>query len=286
MFDARDKPKVRKHAETATTPLAAFFTLFLLTVGTLLMIGCQAESTRMDPSTLTALLLELLQDPSPDVRRTAALSLGKIGHPAGTQGLIQALSDSDPLVRKYSAWALGQIGEEVSTEAAIALVSALGDEDVEVKHSAASALGNVGLRPPLIPLLIEGLKVGEVHSRQAVVEALMQLEGRSASSVLLDTLNDPDPRVRQGAIAALGELGDPTVRPAFRKLLLRDPNVGVRTEAAYRLGKLGDETDIPFLQKAANRDPTPIVHLWATWAINNISPDTLPDAEPPPREKK
>ena len=245
-----------------------------IALGMLLLVssvGCQADSKQNDPLSLTATLVELLQDPSSDVRRTAALSLGKIGHSAGTQGLVKALSDPDPLVREYSAWALGQIGEEVNTDAAIALVSALGDEQQSVKNTAAKALGLVGLREPMIPLLVEGLKVGEVQSRRAVVQALMQMEGKDADSALLTALKDPDSQVRQGAIAALGELGDRRVLPTLRKILLDDRDVGVRTEAAYRIGKLGDQADLPTLQKAAKEDTTPIVHLWTTWAIENIS---------------
>lgn len=237
-------------------------------------VGCQPDSKHHDPLSLTATLVELLQDSSPDVRRTAALSLGKIGHSAGTQGLVQALSDSDPLVREYSAWALGQIGEEVNTDAAMALVSALGDEQQSVKNTAAKALGNVGLREPMVPLLVEGLTVGEVQSRRAVVQALMQLEGKDAYAALITALKDADPQVRQGTIAALGELGDRQVLPKFRKILLNDRNVGVRTEAAYRLGKLGDQADLPALQKAAKEDTTPLVHLWTTWAIENLSPNS------------
>lgn len=235
-------------------------------------MGCQPDSSHNDPLSLTATLVELLQDSSPDVRQTAALSLGKIGHSAGTQGLVLALSDSDPLVREYSAWALGQIGEEVNTDAAIALVSALSDEHPKVKDSAAHALGNIGLREPMVPLLVEGLKVGEVQSRRAVVQALMQLEGKEAYSALLTALKDSDPQVRQGAIAALGELGDRQALPKLRKVLLKDRHAGVRTEAAYRLGKLGDQADLPSLHKAAKEDTTSIVHLWTTWAIENISP--------------
>ena len=251
----------------------ASIAFWLLLIGS--VFGCQAESTPHDPLTLTAILVEQLHDPSPDVRRTAALSLGKIGHSAGTQGLVKALADPDPIVRQYSAWSLGQIGEAVNTDAAIALVSALGDADMAVKQAAAKALGNIGIRDPIIPLLIEGLKVGEVKSRRAVVEALMQLEGKSAYPVLVDALADPDPSVRQGAIAALGELGDRQALPKFRTLLLKDQNVGVRAEAAYRLGKLGDLEDIPSLQKAAHQDTTAIVHLWTTWAIDNIAPTPM-----------
>jgi len=180
-------------------------------------VGCQPDSKHHDPLSLTAILVELLQDSSPDVRRTAALSLGKIGHSAGTQGLVEALSDPDPLVREYSAWALGQIGEEVNTDATIALVSALGDENQSVKNTAAKALGNVGLREPMVPLLVEGLTVGEVQSRRAVVQALMQLEVKEAYAALIASLKDNDPQVRQGAIAALGELGARQALPKFQR---------------------------------------------------------------------
>ena len=237
-------------------------------------VGCQPDSKHHDPLSLTAILVELLQDSSPDVRRTAALSLGKIGHSAGTQGLVEALSDPDPLVREYSAWALGQIGEEVNTDATIALVSALGDENQSVKNTAAKALGNVGLREPMVPLLVEGLTVGEVQSRRAVVQALMQLEVKEAYAALIASLKDNDPQVRQGAIAALGELGARQALPKFRTIMLDDRNAGVRTEAAYRLGKLGDQADLAALQQAAKEDTSPLVHLWTTWAIENLSPDS------------
>ena len=245
---------------------------FLLILLTATALGCQPEAIRNDPLTLTTTLVEQLQDPSPDIRRTAALSIGKIGHSAGTQGLVQALSDPDRLVRQYSAWALGKIGEEINTDVALALVFALRDEHPDVGKSAAKALGNIGVRKPMIPLLIKGLRGGKTQSRRAVVDVLMHLEGKLAYSTLITALDDLDPEVRQSAMAALGELGDKKALPKFRKSLLLDRNVGVRTEAAYRLGKLGSTEDIPSLEKAAKQDTNPIVHLWANWALNNIPP--------------
>ena len=247
-------------------------TLSLLLLAT--WVSCQAASSVNDPFTVTAHLVELLRDPHPDVRRTAALSLGKIGHSAGVPALVKGLGDPDPVVREYSAWALGQIGEDVNTQAAMALVGAMGDERPAVKRAAAQALGKIGTRQPIIEALIEALAVGELESRRSAVHALAQLEGISAYPALLSALGDRDARVRQGAVAALGELGDHRALPALRKRLLRDRNVGVRTEAAFRIGKLGGRADLPFLQKAANTDPTPLVHLWAMWALQNVG-DTL-----------
>jgi HEAT repeat protein len=237
--------------------------------------GCQAEAPVGNPQTVTARLVTLVQDPSPDVRRTAALSLGKIGHSAATTALVEALSDPDSYVRQYSAWALGQIGEDVNDTAAVRLAGALSDEHPSVKQAAAAALGKIGPRPPVIAILMQALAVGERRSRRAAVEALAQLEARSAGPALRKALSDPDPAVRQGAVAALGELGDRRALPDFRERLLFDASPGVRAEAAYRLGKLGDPGDHAewqALEEAAHDDASPIVRVWADQARAFIGP--------------
>jgi len=234
--------------------------------------GCQAESNRLDPLVLSTRLMTLLEDPDPDVRRTAALSIGKIAHPATEQALVNALKDPDPLVREYSAWAVGQLGEVVDNTTAMALVGSLSDKRLGVKMAAAQALGRVGLRQSVIELLHEAILVGKTESRYFAVEALMQLEGPSSYRVLVTALNDSNAGVRQAAVAGLGELGNVKALPALRKRLLQDRDMGVRTEAAYRLGKLGSRDDLRSLKKAMSTDPDPLVHLWSTWAINSIDP--------------
>ncbi|MCY4612150.1 MAG: HEAT repeat domain-containing protein [Nitrospira sp.] len=258
----------RRILRTASGPVLL---VFLLIVGA----GCQAEAPVGDPQAVTSRLVTLLQDSSPDVRRTAALSLGKIGHSAATTALIERLSDPDSQVREYSAWALGQIGEDVNDEAAVRLAGALGDQHHAVKQAAARALGHIGPRQPVIAILTQALAVGESGSRRAAVEALAQLEARSAYPALRKALTDPDPAVRQGALAALGELGDRGVLPDFRERLLFDADPGVRTEAAYRLGKLGDPGDhgeLQTLDEAARHDASPGVRVWADRARAYIGP--------------
>ncbi len=245
--------------------------LTLLALSIFVCPACEAESTLQDPVTLTATLGHLLKDPDPSVRQTAALSLGKIAHPSGLQALVIALKDSDPLVREYSTWAIGEIGEGVNDDATIGLVAGLVDKELAVKHASAQALGKIGPKDSVIDVLAQALSVGTVASRQATVEALMQLESARAYPALLDVLQDPDPAVRQGAVAALGELADVRALPKLRKRLLYDSDAGVRTEAAYRIGKFGGKKDLATLQKAADRDSTALVHLWAVWAMENIN---------------
>ena len=262
----------RRHSRIIYGPI--LFVLLLLGSA-----GCQAEVPVGNPQTVTARLVTLLQDPSPDVRRTAALSLGKIGHSAATTALVEALSDSDSSVREYSAWALGQIGEEVNDTEAVRLAGALSDEHPSVKQAAALALGKIGPRPPVIAILTQALAVGERSSRRAVVEAFTQLEAKGAFPALRKALTDPDPAVRQGAVAALGELGDRRALPDFRERLLFDASPGVRAEAAFRLGKLGDHQELQSLEEAAHDDMSPMVRVWADRAKAYIGPDMTGEEE-------
>ena len=175
-------------------------------------------------------------------------------------------------MREYSAWALGQLGEDVNDTAAVRLAGALSDEHPSVKQAAALALGKIGPRSPVIAILTQALAVGERSSRRAVVEAFTQLEAKSAYPALRKALTDPDPAVRQGAVAALGELGDRRALPDFRERLLFDASPGVRAEAAYRLGKLGDHRELQALEEAAHDDASPFVRVWADRAKAGIDP--------------
>ena len=245
--------------------------LFFLLVGVFLALGCQKESPVGDPQRVATWLVILLQDPSSDVRRTAALSLGKIGYPPATTALVQALADPDPQVREYSAWALGQLGENVNDKTAVRLVGVLADEHRSVRKAAAQALGKIGPRHSVLAILTEVLAAGERGSRQAAVEALAQLEAGSVYLALQNALSDPVPTIRQGAVAALGELADRRTLFDFRQRLLFDSNIGVRTEAAYRLGKLGDPQELQLLDWVVQNDASPIVRLWAKWARANMT---------------
>ena len=204
------------------------------------------------------------------MRRTAALSLGKIAHPNSIPALITALGDDDALVREYSAWALGQIGPELTEDAAIALIMALGDEASGVKMAASLALGNVEPQKELIRLLKEVLSISEDRTRMVVIYALSQFDIPSTYPLFLAALKDSSPDVRQGAIAGLGELADRRALPYFQKHLLQDPDEGVRIEAAFRLGKVGSKADVWALRTAIQKDLSPNVHLWASWALEEI----------------
>ena len=66
--------------------------------------------------------MTLLQDPHPDVRRTAALSLGKIAESTSIPALVRSLNnDTDAQVREYSAWAIGTKWHQVIGQCRVSL---------------------------------------------------------------------------------------------------------------------------------------------------------------------
>ena len=95
-----------------------------------------AVSLRPEPD-----LVALLSDSEPQLRRRAALALGRVGLSEGVDPLTSALGDPEVEVRQMSAFALGLIGDSAATQA---LVGALGDPEPIVQGRAAEALGRIG----------------------------------------------------------------------------------------------------------------------------------------------
>ena len=232
--------------------------------------GCYA-ATAPEPEFVVPRLITLLQDPNPDFRQTAALSLGKIAAGEATSALVLALHDADPLVRQYSAWGLGNLGERAGAEVVSALIVVLEDPIPAVARASATAIGSLGAGPTAIPPLLTILKDGSVQARRSAITALGLIESPLAYDGLLRALEDGDAGVRQETIAALGELGDRRAVPAIEARLRHDTSGAVRAEAAYRLGILGDEGSLPILRAAAVEDLNEHVRRWAEGAIAALS---------------
>ncbi|MGD8279262.1 MAG: HEAT repeat domain-containing protein, partial [Gemmatimonadota bacterium] len=80
-------------------------------------------------------------DSNPEIRRRAALAIGRIGDRSGTDLLLGALGDSTATVRREAAFALGELGD-TSAAVTTALADVLTDEP-RVAAEAAAALGKL-----------------------------------------------------------------------------------------------------------------------------------------------
>jgi len=171
------------------------------------------------------LLLALLQNnnDAADVRASVGISLGKLAGNslAGVtdtqkQALLDQLhalqSDETVLLRRYAPLALALTGDESTIPW---VVAALQDEDLDVFHSAAEALGQYG--QAAIPHLLEILATGADDAQCVAAWKLGELGNDAALEPLMKAveagLNQPSaitPNLTALCVWALGEIGTRT----------------------------------------------------------------------------
>ena len=195
-----------------------------------------ADARRFDAIALR----EGLSNPSPGVRRQAALAAGRIGDDEAVDLLIPALSDSVPAVQAAAAFALGllkdprAIASLLQTVRAVALTDA-GPAQLEAVTAIAKIGGDQGARA-LGEVLASGSPA--TPSRvvdQALVEA-WRLGTRAPVADLLRFADATDGSMRAHALFSLARLRAPaSVAHLIRAL--GDRELPVRTVAARGVSK-------------------------------------------------
>lgn|GEM_PF-1341026 len=174
-------------------------------------------------------------------------NVDRLAEKKNVKGLVNALNfKQDPVIRMKAAAALGGIREGTTLDP---LIGALSDSSMDVRASAAKALGNTGDERIIVPLLLaiknhDYMKQDQKKVREAAIEALDRIAAVSASSsediakVLKDLNYTYD--ARKAATLLLGKAGD-EVSINILISLLRDSSSDIVTTAARILGQRGDK---------------------------------------------
>ncbi|HKR10848.1 MAG TPA: HEAT repeat domain-containing protein [Pyrinomonadaceae bacterium] len=245
-------------------------------------------------STNVDLLIAQLSSEDLEIRRSAAVALGRIGDSAATPPLINILGEESLAVD--AANALGQIGD---AEASDGLLNLIGSGDASIRQAAISALNSLALpsiSKRIIPLLHDpdpnvresaakiagyfgyreanddllNLSGDEVERvRCAAVEHLPFIEDDRAFDVLVNALKDETPNVRAAAARALGNIDAPQ---AIRHLIkaLADEDVWVRYFSARALGRRQSDDSIDALAKVVAEDKFNHVRIAALDSLGQI----------------
>ena len=205
-------------------------------------------------------LLEGLGDKDPTIAEYCAGALGGRGAKAAVVPLMQALA-SWPSRRYVAAWALGEIGDPGAIPA---LVTALGDRDVEVAKYAARSLVKLGKEAT--PALLGALDSPSRPTRHYAVRALGEIQDPRSADALLAMRGKVDQEVH---LWALGRLGD---RRGYEIVAaaVADPDAAVRLTAIQALSDLGDARAVPVLRTAL-ADPEWMIREWAARGLESIT---------------
>jgi HEAT repeat protein len=227
------------------------------------LAGCVQDSPPSSRERTFSLMLELLRDEAPEVRRVAVESLGKIGDPRAVDSILSLKHDSAAIVREASVLAMGRLKPTATEEVVALLTQALEDPVESVRQAAVVAIGEIEPGTRLLQPIVGLLRSSDAEVRRTAVQALLQVDASRSIPALVAAGRDPDAEVRQGIVAAVGEWGGASVSLWLRERLAEDPAPGVRAEAAYRLGLLSDSDVRAALESTVAKDPDSGVRRWA-----------------------
>jgi HEAT repeat protein/cyclophilin family peptidyl-prolyl cis-trans isomerase len=215
-------------------------------------------------------LLKIVQDrkAEPTLRLEAVAAVGRIRTPAVYDVMLDLLSDPSPDIRSA---ALGS-SAALDPEHFVAVLSGLDpDPNWSVRFALASVLGTL---PPEIAIPRLSLMLNDSDQRvvPSVLASLVKLRAPTAPAMMIERLKADDPAVRAAAAAAVGELkpasGAAALAAAY-ELGQRDPTYIARAAALAALVKYGAADALPVLRTALS-DKDWAVRVRAAALLNEL----------------
>lgn len=226
-----------------------------------------------DPTTV-----QLAASGGPGLREELAVSLGRIPASEGRPVLLGMLEDPEPAVRRAAAFALGEMEDEGAKSASPGLLQAAADPDRETGRLAVEALGKIGADVAAAGLALAPLPEPERWARLTPalfrfkqdervplgVAALAAADAgavKSADQAGKGAKRSPRPDPDQRFFAAYALARDPLPAAAEPlRGLLNDPDPRIRGWAARALGQIGNGDDLArLLPLLAAPEPPPVI---------------------------
>lgn len=210
-----------------------------------------------------ALIVPFLQDEVPEVRAQAAKVLGDAKYAAAEQGLLALLEQDAARVQFFAAEALGKLGAKAALRPIVDLVEQLEERDPHLRHAFIYALSRLSEAKDLAALAD--------HPSQAVRIAAVVALREQASPLAAEFLQDKDPLVVvETARAIHDDFSIPAALPALAKALQR---VEIKEEAFVRRAinanlRIGDAASADRLAAfISNKKASKAMRQDALWAL-------------------
>ncbi len=180
-------------------------------------------------------LLTLAGSQNPVIREFAIMHLGQMGVREAEELMIRALYDSIKRVRSSAIQAVGAIKSERAADSLAAmLIHPRQDNNTFLIYGALGAIGD----PDAIPILAEGLEVGEHYTQISALNAILEIDPDVGLSCAFKELQDEKAEVRRYAVIVCIQSEDPRAIEPLRSVF-EDEDFEVRFYAKQGVKRLG-----------------------------------------------
>lgn len=232
------------------------------------------------------------------VRRTAAMSIGRIGDWRGTAALVPMLQDRDSTIHPTVAFALGLLRDTAAVGPLIDRLRAMPTPTLETAKEIVTALAKIG-GPAAADMVARVLNntanlsmegAGDVLVRHAALES-WRLGPASPTRQLIALAESRDDELRWRALFALGQVRPPAAGPTFLNAL-QDQHPTVRLYAARALtasyaasAGLEPASVIQLLARAAQDENAPVrinaLHALGTYGRPEVADQVVSELGDP-----
>ncbi|MBI2373920.1 MAG: PilT/PilU family type 4a pilus ATPase [Deltaproteobacteria bacterium] len=229
----------------------------LLESGSPTSIRAALEGAKRWPSPRMVRVLERSFRGGPTSVRLMVLEAAEaMAHDSVLPLLVDALSHANISVRTRAASAITQLSLGGRVDVSRTVLWLLRNRDPNVRRMASDIASRV--KDPsgeLWPKLLSFLRDEDWWVRERVTDALLAMAGPEIVRHLVGYLADPSDVIRRYSVGVLGRLKDPSVLGALVRAAQGDRDWWVREAAITALGDVGDPRAVPYVLDLLLREP-------------------------------
>jgi twitching motility protein PilT len=199
-----------------------------------------SRKLREGPNSLRQAVLEVLE-----VRRDST----------GVPLLVEALELKNPLLRNSAANLLSQLGQEGRADLSRTVLWLLKSRDTDVRRFGVELARSAGKPEELWPQLVEYLRDEDWWVRERVGDVLVEIAPDSILRPVAQLLSEKDPLIRRFGTDMLRRLKSVAALGTLVRAADSDPDWWVREGAVEALGAIGDPRVVPHLVDMMTRAP-------------------------------
>ena len=211
--------------------------------------------SRFTSARSTRLLSRKLREGPNSIRQSVLEVLEARRDASGVPLLVEALELKNPLLRSAAANLLSQLGQEGRADLSRTVLWLLKSRDQDVRRFGVELARSAGKPEELWPQLVEYLRDEDWWVRERVGDVLVEIAADSILRPVAQLLSEKDPLIRRFGTDMLKRLKSVVALGTLVRVADSDPDWWVREGAIEALGAIGDPRVVPHLVDMMTRAP-------------------------------